>query len=190
MSTSSYALRPSSNAQKLANNLISTEVSIYQSNGACFQQCLDDYAFAVVQGKTCWCSNYIPASQEPIGQCQNNCPGFPSDKCGGNDLFGYIALSKSPSGTLGASTASATSEPASSTSQPPSTEPTSQPVSAFQFPSICAMCTIVICFYKYCGPLLPSEQSIQSCSSPILQSAIPTYETRLSHHVPINLKHN
>lgn len=77
--------------------------NIFQSNGACFETCKANYAFAVVQYKNCWCSDYIPAETASAGDCDEACPGFPSENCGSASagLFGYIALSKSPSGTLG-----------------------------------------------------------------------------------------
>lgn len=79
--------------------------SIYQSNGKCFDACVQNYAFAIVQYQKCWCSNYIPARTTSTGSCNQDCPGYPDEQCGSSSagLFGYIALSKSPSGTLGAS---------------------------------------------------------------------------------------
>ncbi|TKA46953.1 hypothetical protein B0A54_03909 [Friedmanniomyces endolithicus] len=47
--------------------------NIYQSNGACHDQCKDNYAFAVVQWQDCWCSNYIPAEQQSE---QHACPFY------------------------------------------------------------------------------------------------------------------
>ncbi|EME84190.1 uncharacterized protein MYCFIDRAFT_214645 [Pseudocercospora fijiensis CIRAD86] len=87
----------------------STYVSdIYQSNGLCYDTCKASYAFAVVQYQSCWCSNYIPADQESIGSCNQDCPGYPSEKCGNQEsgLYGYVALPNKPSGTAGASSAS------------------------------------------------------------------------------------
>ncbi|KAK2756564.1 hypothetical protein FQN54_005457 [Arachnomyces sp. PD_36] len=73
----------------------------FQSNGACYETCVAKYAFAVLQGKSCWCSNYIPAAKKPAGSCNENCPGYPSDKCGSTSdgLFAYFALDERPSGT-------------------------------------------------------------------------------------------
>ena len=78
-------------------------VNIYQSNGACSDTCRSNYAFAVLQGDTCWCSDYAPSSSAEAGSCNEDCPGYPADKCGDsqNGLYGYIALRKSPSGTRG-----------------------------------------------------------------------------------------
>ncbi|KAL9593390.1 MAG: hypothetical protein Q9219_007571 [cf. Caloplaca sp. 3 TL-2023] len=100
----------------------------YQSNGKCFETCKANYAFAVVQGKDCWCSNYAPADTASLGSCSSPCPGFPFEQCGSSGFFGYIPLNKAPLGTLGASSSqSPTSSPieqATSISQvTPSTTP-------------------------------------------------------------------
>lgn len=81
---------------------------LYQSNGWCFTHCNDNYAFAIVQYQQCWCSDYVPAETTSISSCGEDCPGFPDEKCGSLSagLFGYVALSKSPSGTLGAASSS------------------------------------------------------------------------------------
>lgn len=84
----------------------------YQSNGKCFDTCKANYAFAVVQAKNCWCSNYVPADTTSIGSCNVPCPGYPFEKCGSSGFFGYVPLNKAPSGTLGASQSqSSTSSP-------------------------------------------------------------------------------
>ena len=85
----------------------------YQSNGACSTTC-SGYAFAVVQGTSCWCSNYIPASQSSTSSCGVACPGYPYENCGdqSSGLFGYVALGPSPSGTQGAASSSAASSSA------------------------------------------------------------------------------
>ncbi|KAI6087132.1 hypothetical protein F4821DRAFT_119505 [Hypoxylon rubiginosum] len=87
--------------------------SIYQSNGLCYDFCLDDYAFSVLQDDSCWCSNYVPDKtvQVDSSECNAACPGYPSDLCGADGLWEYIALEKSPSGTTGASTSTQTSTP-------------------------------------------------------------------------------
>ncbi|KAI4124720.1 MAG: hypothetical protein LQ347_005624 [Umbilicaria vellea] len=83
----------------------------YQSNGACFQTCVGQYAFAVLRGSQCWCSDYVPAATTSTASCNQPCPGYPSDLCGSSteSLFAYIALRKSPSGTAGGSSSSPTS---------------------------------------------------------------------------------
>ncbi|PSR81875.1 hypothetical protein BD289DRAFT_484165 [Coniella lustricola] len=93
--------------------------SIYQSEGLCYDECNDGgYALAVLQDQDCWCSNYVPASSERVStdECDTACPGYPSDYCGGDNLYGYLALSAAVSGTKGAttSTSSTTSSTTSS----------------------------------------------------------------------------
>lgn len=79
----------------------------WQSNGKCTEHCNSQgtFAFAVIQFKDCWCSNYIPAQQVDTSDCMVNCPGFPAEKCGDADkgLYIYIKLDGSPSGTQGGS---------------------------------------------------------------------------------------
>ncbi|KAF2270107.1 hypothetical protein CC78DRAFT_611772 [Lojkania enalia] len=100
--------------------------SIYMSNGRCKDNCTVDaagapYSFGIVQFQSCWCSNYAPADQQSVGDCDVDCPGYPDEKCGNqpDNLFGYIALAK-PSGTKGAP--ESTSSPSSA---PPSPSPSS-----------------------------------------------------------------
>jgi hypothetical protein len=91
---------------------------IYQSNGACQKTCVDNYAFAIVQYQQCWCSNYAPADQVDVSECNESCPGYPDDKCGDKDngLYGYIKLNISPSGTLGSGSASSSTSSAAQSS--------------------------------------------------------------------------
>lgn len=93
--------------------------SIYQSDGLCHDFCNEqEYALAIVQSEYCWCSNYVPDSddQVSVSNCQESCPGFPDDVCGGDGTFGYMTLDSSPSGTAGSS-----SEATSTTAGPVST---------------------------------------------------------------------
>ncbi|KAI9640045.1 Cell wall integrity and stress response component 4 [Ciborinia camelliae] len=83
--------------------------SIYQSDGLCYNTCVADYAFAIVQGQYCWCSNYVPGTTTSISDCNTSCPGYPSDTCGGDGTYGYISLTLSPSGTKTASATTASS---------------------------------------------------------------------------------
>ncbi|KAH6671957.1 hypothetical protein B0J14DRAFT_669432 [Halenospora varia] len=86
--------------------------SIYQSNGLCHDFCIQNYAFAVLQDDGCWCSNYAPGTTTT--GCNTECPGYKYELCGGSGLYGYIALTKSPSGTQGAaSSKSSTAVPVS-----------------------------------------------------------------------------
>lgn len=75
----------------------------FQSNGHCQDTCKGQYAYGIIQGKNCFCSNFAPYEQVDISRCNSDCPGFPSEKCGNQaqSLFGYYRLDMSPSGTLG-----------------------------------------------------------------------------------------
>ncbi|QSZ32206.1 hypothetical protein DSL72_001778 [Monilinia vaccinii-corymbosi] len=92
----------------------SPKSSIYQSNGLCQATCVNDYAFAIVKGQDCWCSDYAPGITTSTSDCSKPCPGYPDDTCGGVDTYGYIELTKSPAGTKGG--AAPTSAPPTSTS--------------------------------------------------------------------------
>ncbi|KPM46051.1 hypothetical protein AK830_g458 [Neonectria ditissima] len=96
-------------------NTGSTErnTSIYQTNGLCHDFCIDDYAFAITQDNSCWCSNYAPAKseREDTSSCDTPCPAYPAEDCGGDGLYGYLSLGGVlPSGTQGGDSSSTTSE--------------------------------------------------------------------------------
>ncbi|KAK3307473.1 uncharacterized protein B0T15DRAFT_510745 [Chaetomium strumarium] len=68
--------------------------SIYQSEGRCYTNCTDlNFALAIVQEKNCWCSNLIPNSDDrtSLSDCRSPCPGYPTDYCGGDGVFGYTS---------------------------------------------------------------------------------------------------
>lgn len=94
----------------------STVTDIYQSNGLCFDTCKATHAFAIVQGKSCWCSDYAPASD--TSGCDSPCPGYPDESCGNpsKKLYGYMALGNPVKGTQGSAD--------DTVSQMPSVEPT------------------------------------------------------------------
>ncbi|POR33797.1 Uncharacterized protein TPAR_06007, partial [Tolypocladium paradoxum] len=106
-------------------------ISIYQTNGLCHDFCLQkNNAYAITQGNFCWCSDYTPAPAKQVdkGDCNQPCPAYPLEQCGGNGVFGYIALNNVlPSGTKGGSGPSSTSSKSTdSTTNAPS--PTSSMV--------------------------------------------------------------
>lgn len=103
----------------------------FNSNGACQTAC-SGFAFAIVQDQDCWCSNYAPADTTSTGNCSEACPGYPYENCGSasSGLFGYIALSKAPSGTIGASPSTSTTSTPTSTTTPTPTTTTSDTVHA------------------------------------------------------------
>ncbi|KAE9990929.1 hypothetical protein EG327_000700 [Venturia inaequalis] len=116
----SYALSAQYCSTQNTGGGASPNSSIYQSNGLCHDTCLASYAFAIVQGQNCWCSNYAPAAQGSTSKCNTPCPGFPDELCGNSDqsLYGYISLNVAPSGTLGVASSS-TAASASRSSPPP-----------------------------------------------------------------------
>ncbi|KAI2781982.1 hypothetical protein F4815DRAFT_443898 [Daldinia loculata] len=87
--------------------------SIYQSDGLCHDFCSATFAFAIVQDDECWCSDYVPdeATQVDTDKCDSGCPGFPSDTCGGDGLWGYMSLVHKPSGTKTVGSTSSTKSP-------------------------------------------------------------------------------
>jgi len=164
--------------------------NIYQSNGRCKTTCQAEYAFAIVQFTSCWCSNYAPADTVPVSSCGVQCPGYPPEKCGDQPtgLFGYIALDKNPSGTIGAATSSSTSS--TSTSSTPVTvavntvisvqsvsslslpaSKSSRPVSSTSTLSLSAASTRI---------QLPTSSSL-GASTPLLQVTITTTVSSMAH---------
>lgn len=108
-------MRVSVNIAKCGRHVVSDR---YQSNGRCQTTCQGRYAFAVVQGTDCWCSNFAPADTVSVSSCGVQCPGYPPENCGDQEagLFGYVALNKSPAGTIGAVTSSSSAPSTSSIS--------------------------------------------------------------------------
>ena len=98
--------------------------SQFQSTGLCGDHCQGSFAYAVVQGNECWCSNYTPADQEDTYSCNTDCPGTGDEWCGNTQegLFGYFLL---PAGhPLGTAGSGGSSSKASSTAAPPSVSTT------------------------------------------------------------------
>lgn len=98
---------------------------IYQSNGACTKYCRPEYAFAILQGSSCWCSDYAPMEFTSVGSCDEPCPGYPADKCGSkaSNLYSYFALERRPSGTIGISDPVIVEPTAASPPPPPAPPP-------------------------------------------------------------------
>ncbi|EKD16760.1 putative Cell wall integrity and stress response component 4 [Drepanopeziza brunnea f. sp. 'multigermtubi' MB_m1] len=116
----------------------SRNFSVYQSNSICANYCngiqvpgqSQPFAFAVLQGNYCWCSDYVPATTTT--GCSKPCPGFPDDLCGGDDLFTYLEIGgNEPAGTKGAPAAT----PIPTSTSPPSTRATTTLLSTTTPPS-------------------------------------------------------
>ncbi|KAJ5462835.1 ER membrane protein Wsc4 [Penicillium sp. IBT 31633x] len=101
---------------------------IYQSNGACITTC-SKYAFGVLQGKRCWCTNVAPSESDrtKTSECDTSCPGYPNDSCGSasDGVFAYVEIGgHDVTSTAGGST-STSSKTTSSSSSSSSTSSTS-----------------------------------------------------------------
>ena len=133
------------------------------SNGKCHDEC-SGYAFAIVQYKSCWCSNYAPGDTTSTGSCNVNCPGYPYEQCGDQSagLYGYIALGPSPQGTQGGAASSAPS-PSASPSQGSNSNNQQQAVSGQTSP-LRGIATSVLgvggTFPGSPGPLRPSKSTL------------------------------
>ncbi|KAJ0284116.1 hypothetical protein COL940_004311 [Colletotrichum noveboracense] len=106
----------SSNTASMSANL-----SIWQTNGLCSDFCRGkNFAFAIVQYQSCWCSDVAPAASSEADvedKCNDICPGYDTEKCGSRpNWYGYIQLSKTPTSTAGGDAAT-TSAAAASTTQ-------------------------------------------------------------------------
>ncbi|KAK1752137.1 hypothetical protein QBC47DRAFT_389826 [Echria macrotheca] len=104
--------------------------SNFQSQGRCFNNCTSlNFPLAVVQEKNCWCANLVPARQDqkPLTSCQEPCPGYPSDYCGGIGTFGYMQLAN-PLGTASPGTTNAKSSSSVNDDVSPTATPSVQTV--------------------------------------------------------------
>ena len=137
----------------------------FNSNGACDNVC-SGFAFAVVQGQSCWCSNYVPADTTSTSECSEACPGYPYENCGSQSagLFGYVALGKAPLGTVGAAASTSTTPtptPTPTSTTTPTTSETVQAVSTQLLPG---------------GPLgTTSSPEASSSSTSITLLVFPTF---------------
>ncbi|KAK4100241.1 hypothetical protein N658DRAFT_104858 [Parathielavia hyrcaniae] len=123
----------------------------WQSDGRCFGNCTSmKYALAIVQDHNCWCSNLVPntADQKPITDCQMPCPGFPTDWCGGDGVYGYMQVAGfRPTGTA----------PPAGSDDAPSTSPTTTDVSLSESSSAVSS-----------SPSAPNTTSESSSQPPLL----------------------
>ncbi|KAF4583208.1 cell wall integrity and stress response component [Ophiocordyceps camponoti-floridani] len=107
-------------------------ISIYQTNGLCHDFCLqNNQAYGITQGNSCWCSDYTPAKDTQVdkSKCDRPCPAYPDESCGGQGVFGYLALNNiMPSGTKGPS-------------KPDKPQPTSVPPPSAETPTATAWVT-------------------------------------------------
>lgn len=98
--------------------LTTTAQSVFMSNGLCATRCTGTYAYAVIIGQRCYCSDDVPATQVPTDQCHDPCPGYPPDFCG-NATAGYHAyfnLGRPASATIQLTTTGSSTSTSTATS--------------------------------------------------------------------------
>ncbi|KAJ5040612.1 uncharacterized protein L3040_006261 [Drepanopeziza brunnea f. sp. 'multigermtubi'] len=165
----------------------SRNFSVYQSNSICANYCngiqvpgqSQPFAFAVLQGNYCWCSDYVPATTTT--GCSKPCPGFPDDLCGGDDLFTYLEIGgNEPAGTKGAPAATPIPAAEDSPPAPPPAPVTvvitatpSAPPTSTSPPSTRATTTLL-------STTTPPSSRVTSSSS----AWTPTAVTSLSEYAP------
>ncbi|RAL13401.1 uncharacterized protein BO97DRAFT_404892 [Aspergillus homomorphus CBS 101889] len=67
--------------------------SPYQSAGLCQNLCEKEKgSFFALQHEDCWCGSQPPAFGSMGGVCEDDCPGFPEDKCGGDGAYSVWEL--------------------------------------------------------------------------------------------------
>lgn len=123
-----------------SNNLGVDNINyIYMSNGYCKDYCMQNgYAVAITQYLDCWCSNYVPGDTVSNSDCSTNCPGFPSEKCGGDGLYGYVIVgdvSGTQDSSTPTSTTSSTTSPTTSSTTSPTTSSTTSPPTTSSTPT-------------------------------------------------------
>ncbi|KAF2215344.1 hypothetical protein CERZMDRAFT_56923 [Cercospora zeae-maydis SCOH1-5] len=154
--------------------------NIYQSNGACHDTCMAEYAFAVVQFQQCWCTNVAPGDTTSVSDCSEDCPGYPAEKCGNTarGLYGYIALNKSPTSTAGGSSPSPTpSRQPPPTAPSPTQEPETSYVSLTVTPSAeveVSVSTVTLGSSKQTTTSSPTSQAPESTFEPVTEVIMTT----------------
>ncbi|PYI06996.1 hypothetical protein BO78DRAFT_396762 [Aspergillus sclerotiicarbonarius CBS 121057] len=140
--------------------------STYNSPGMCQTLCekQDGYFFAL-QGESCWCGSEPPPFDSMNGAtCDEDCPGYPEDTCGGSDTYSVWELTEdysNPSLEQTTSTGTSTTISASSASVSSTVSSTVSSVA----PSVSATVT-------------SAPSAITSGSNFLATSAVPT--TRLT----------
>lgn len=91
------------------------ESNQWQTLGLCKDKCVL-YAFGVVKGFECWCSDYAPNPSEARTDCVT-CPQYNLEKCGNSKTgaYGYIDTGTRPKGTADASDGPSSTTMSSST---------------------------------------------------------------------------
>ncbi|KAJ5766816.1 uncharacterized protein N7511_004432 [Penicillium nucicola] len=66
----------------------------YQSPGYCQDHCLGagKSVFALTRGNMCYCGDALPTEKVNDDKCNQVCPGWPAESCGGNDTFSVYQI--------------------------------------------------------------------------------------------------
>lgn len=103
----------------------------FQSSGYCVTNECPNSPYVAVKGGECICLNSLPQSSSKVNsnQCNQPCPGYLSDKCGGSNVYniykGLASSSSSASSNLGSYASSTSSGSGSSSSGSPSSSESS-----------------------------------------------------------------
>ena len=94
----------------------------YQTSGYCVNNECPNSPYVAVKGKECICLNSLPQSSSKVSssQCDQPCPGYQSDMCGGSNAYnvykGLASASSSSSSNLGSVSSSSPSSSGSPSS--------------------------------------------------------------------------
>lgn len=94
----------------------------YQTSGYCVNNECPNSPYVAVKGKECICLNSLPQSSSKVSssQCDQPCPGYQSDMCGGSNAYnvykGLASASSSSSSNLGSASSSSPSSSGSPSS--------------------------------------------------------------------------
>lgn len=147
------------------------------SNGKCHDRCAGSYAFAIIQGQNCWCSNQIPGSTTNTLNCNQPCPGYPYEWCGSTsaNFYAYFSSGGTITGTSGRSS---TAAPVSSSAPSVSTVPTILTIPSFTAgflslttPYVPTVFSFLTIDFAPQSSMQPSASSVASTSS---ISSVPT----------------
>ncbi|KAF8467416.1 hypothetical protein BDZ91DRAFT_146326 [Kalaharituber pfeilii] len=88
----------------------------WQTLGLCHDKC-SKFAFGIVRGYECWCSDYVPHPSQRRDDCNVQCPQYDQEDCGNpqSGSFGYIETNRKPKGTAKASDGTTTAASSMST---------------------------------------------------------------------------
>jgi len=156
--------------------------SLYMTDGLCFDTCKASFAYGLVRGQQCYCSNVAPGDTVNVSECSDPCIGYPQDLCGnvGAGLFRYVQIgtptstapstsssSSSSSSSLSSSSSSASSSSSDSSSSSVSSSSSSSGSSSSSAPNASSS-VIVAISTVYLTPSPSAGSDPSSSTSPIV----------------------